>query len=294
MDRPFDSIVRASLGDQKSCSKIAIWMRQLFQQELQVDSFYNETHHLHTELLQEPNNSSSNDNSNNHHLTDPRKSQLPILSFLVSQPASSNLVLNIWTNTRADYEQPPIWLSTLLNHDKYKHRIQLRLFEREIDSSSDSTTTTLLPLPMSSDTTTTTTTTTSTSSILREAISNVQHAASSSDIRRYLALYKYGGIWFDTDTIFIADVRPLLGIDFVSLTQEEFWNNAVVGTSSRRSAFMWKTLQLCAQLYQQNPHHKDYFRYGTNLFRLMRKDTSSHQPKMSFRILPGCLVDSAW
>ena len=115
--------------------------------------------------------------------------------------------------------------------------------------------------------------------------------ASMSDIRRYAALYKYGGIWFDTDTIFLSDVRPLMGVDFVSLTQGEFFNNAVVGTSAVHSEFMKRTLWSCAELFRQDPNNKNYFRSGPSLFGEMRNDMSEPMP---FSALPGCLVDTSW
>lgn len=112
-----------------------------------------------------------------------------------------------------------------------------------------------------------------------------------SDIRRYSVLYSKGGIWFDTDTIFLKSVVPLMEVDAVSLTQGEFFNNAVVSTSSSNSAFMKQTLETAASMFRSDPHSTNYFQYGPSLFGNMRNDFSSPMP---FTALPGCLVDTSW
>ncbi len=48
-----------------------------------------------------------------------------------------------------------------------------------------------------------------------------------SNVLRLLALGKYGGIYFDMDTLFLRDFRPLCGVDFIYQ-----WSNKPCGTNA--------------------------------------------------------------
>ena len=157
--------------------------------------------YVHTELLQQ--------REQGIRRSDPRKEQLPVLSFLATQPSS--LRLNILVNEQ-DYKNPPTWLAHLLKHERFRSRLQITNFDFNIED-----------LPQKE--------------MLVRAYRDVKTLANKSDLRRYAVLYVNGGLWFDTDTIFINDVRPLMGVDFVYVAGSRY-NGAVMGASSQNSDFI--------------------------------------------------------
>eukprot|EP00567_Pseudictyota_dubia_P002407 CAMPEP_0197466654 /NCGR_PEP_ID=MMETSP1175-20131217/65165_1 /TAXON_ID=1003142 /ORGANISM="Triceratium dubium, Strain CCMP147" /LENGTH=414 /DNA_ID=CAMNT_0043002703 /DNA_START=55 /DNA_END=1299 /DNA_ORIENTATION=- len=255
--RPFDYILQHAWAKDNNCRTLAEWLRQT-SSELANNTT---SHFVHTELL------ATRDKD-----VDPRKEQLPVLSFLATQHPS--LVLNILVTNRSRIEPPPDWLGTLLAHEQYGKRIRLEYLQsalREAEGFLSESEADVISRGLGPD--------------------GVQKLGSRSDISRYLLLFMHGGLWFDTDTIFLSDVRPLMGADFVSITESRFYNGAVIGTSAKHSEFMKRALERCASKLQRNLHSSRYFRYGPSLFKDMRNDLSEPMP---FKALPGCLVDTGW
>ena len=213
---------------------------------------------VHTELLLKRNES----------MVDFRKEQLPVLSFLKTQHPS--VTLNILVNEN-DYKNPPKWLSVLMKHEQYGKRLRTELWNIETLNTDDD--------ELSSDFLQT----------VKDAYKNLVVPASRSDVRRYTVMYHYGGLWFDTDTIFLADVRPLMGYDYVNVADKNKLNNAAIGTSSRHSEMMRRILEEVVNTYK---HKNDgaYFRFGPYLFDQIQKDKTQPMP---FGILSACLFD-AW
>jgi len=256
--RPFDYMLQHIWAQDKNCRVLAKYLRAKSSNHA---SPYDSVRLVHTEMLIK-----RNDN------VDPRKEQLPVLSFLATQHES--LTLNILISDEGALENSLKWLKVLLDHYSYGKRIRLQYFDPIFD---------VERLPLSKSET----------ESIKRALSKegVKHLASASDIRRYAVLFTYGGIWFDTDTIFLTDVRPLMGVDSVSLTQEKFFNNAFISTSTAHSEFMKRTLKRCAHLFQSDPKNENYFRFGPSLLQEMRNNMSETMP---FTALPGCLVDTSW
>ena len=255
LERPFDFMFQGIWAQEQNCRALACWLRQV------SAGHFKSSYDVHTEMFMSQSNIGN---------IDPRKQQLPILSFLATQDPS--VVLNIWIRGAA---KPPAWLSSLLNSVQYGSRLRLRHFDLQ---------SLLEELALSDDE----------KSLLSRALlvdGGIGIEASRSDIQRYIVLFVHGGIWFDTDTVFLSDVRPLAEVDFVTITQKDFLNNAIVGTSMKGSFFMQETLKDCARLFKESPNHENYFRYGPSLFGSVRSDFSRPMP---FRVLPGCLVDSSW
>ena len=256
-ERPFDYMLQNYWAYNGNCHTLATYLRS-------KPSAASRYPFVLTELFIPPNISQK---------FDPRKEQLPVLSFLATQHPSLSLILLISGGKDAK-KRLPQWLRILLKHEVYKKRIRLHYPDpledvKKLDLSSQDTE--------------------SIARAFREE--NIKQLGSISDIKRYMSLYLNGGIWFDTDTIFLTDVRPLMGLDSVTLTQEKFYNGAVVSTSKPKSDFMKVTLQKCASLYKDNPTDGNYFRFGPSLFGELRNDYSSPMP---FKALPGCLVDTSW
>ena len=262
-ERPFDHMLQDYWAKNGNCRTLATYLRDKLHDD-DDDAINSHYPFVLTELFI-PHNTSQK--------FDPRKEQLPVLSFLATQHPSLTLILLISGGKEAKKSLPQ-WLQILLKHDVYKKRIRLHYQDPLED---------VKQLGLSPQ---------DTKSIVRAfSEENIKQLGSISDIKRYMSLYLFGGIWFDTDTIFLTDVRPLMGVDSVSLTQEKFYNGAVLSTSRAKSDFMKVTLQKCASLYKDNPTDKNYFRYGPSLFGELRNDYSSPMP---FKALPGCLVDTSW
>lgn len=253
---PFDFMHQETWAKVDNCKRTAQWMRKLAKEE---ESTYDLPLQIHTEMIFQKNPT---------FVVDPRKNQIPVLSFLKTQ--RSDTILNIWIQ-ETNNTQIPEWLSYLRLHEEYGKRLEIRIFNATKILKG-------LPLDLNDKTT-----------LLKALKEGQMPQGSKSDIVRYSLLMEHGGTWFDTDTLFISDVTALTGIDFVTVTQVDFLNGAVLGTSGRHCAFMRNALTLSARLYNESPNHTNYFRYGHSLLRQLRDERP-----YTFRILPGCLVDSSW
>mmetsp|Transcript_46040 Transcript_46040/g.111493 ORF Transcript_46040/g.111493 Transcript_46040/m.111493 type:complete len:517 (-) Transcript_46040:278-1828(-) len=211
---------------------------------------------VHTELLLRRNTT----------MVDYRKEQLPVLSFLATQHES--VIMNILVNEK-DYTNPPAWVTALLEHPTYKHRIQLQYWT--VDTmDADGLPDNFLPA-------------------FKHAFENLAVPASASDVRRYAVLYDKGGLWFDTDHVYLSDVRPLMGYDYVVVADRNKLNNCAIGTHKRHSEMMKRILHQVVKTYE-NKNDGKYYRFGPYLFEDMRKDTKRPMP---FGVLSACLFD-AW
>lgn len=257
--RPFQN--RTYWGKEDACRFSSAWLRAAAASPSQQGGVCRHDHkecpiYVHTELLLKRNTT----------MVDYRKEQLPVLSFLATQHES--VIMNILVNQQ-DYQNPPLWVKALLEDDRYKHRMQLQYWTVDTMSSEG------LPdsfLPS-----------------FQHAFENLAVPASASDVRRYAVLYDKGGLWFDTDHIYLSDVRPLMGYDYVVVADKNRLNNCAIGTHKRHSEMMRRILYQVVKTYERKNDGK-YYRFGPYLFEDMRKDYSQPMP---FGILNACLFD-AW
>ena len=213
--------------------------------------------YVHTELLL----------SRNESLVDFRKEQIPVLSFLATQHPS--VTLNILVNEK-DYNSPPRWLSTLLAHSSYGKRLRIENWDIGKLNTDD-----LQPDFLET---------------FKHAYENLAVPASRSDVRRYSVMYHYGGLWFDTDTVYIADVRPLMGYDYVNIADRQKLNNAAIGTSTRHSLMMKSILEHVVYTYKNN-NDGSYYRFGPYLFEDMKRISQNKNKPMPFNVISACLFD---
>jgi hypothetical protein len=141
-----------------------------------------------------------------------------------------------------------------------------------------------------------------------------------TDLTRYMLIYRFGGIWADSDILFLRDLAPLVALDFAYVLgsyneEDRYINNAVMGASSAGSPFMGKLLLdiasevlgpqrgLSVRLWQwlrgdlgtvfwwatfprivamANGHL--YEAWGTNLLK--------HAPQDLFHLLPSCYFET--
>ena len=199
-----------------------------------------------------------------------KKEQLLILSFLASQRLKTGptLKLNILVSEQ-DYRSPPAWLSFLLNHESYGKHLQITHFQFDV----------LQDLPQHQI------------DLLSTAFNTTEDGsplANKSDLRRYAVLYHYGGLWFDTDTIFVNDVRPLLNYDFVYVAGSRY-NGAVMGANGPKSDFIRNVIDHPTYSIQENRYESSYYRFAHDLFRDLAKRDSKLFLKLS-----GCLFECGW
>eukprot|EP00980_Cylindrotheca_fusiformis_P001099 scaffold305_cov110-Cylindrotheca_fusiformis.AAC.17 len=261
LQRPNDFNNRTAWMKEPKCRESADWLRAAASADTQEGGVCrrNNTNcpiYVHTELLLQRNTT----------MVDYRKEQLPVLSFLATQHPS--VTLNILVN-EDDYKQPPEWLAILLKHEEYGKRLRLDNWDIETLNADD------LPHDFLET--------------FKEAYLNLAVPASRSDVRRYAVMYHYGGLWFDTDTVFLSDVRPLMGYDYVVVADKNKLNNCAIGTMSRHSGMMKRILQQVVHTFKQKNDGK-YFRFGPYLFEDIRNDRKKPMP---FGVLNACLFD-AW
>lgn len=259
--RPKDFSNRTYWSNEPTCRYSAAWLRAAAESPTQKGGVCRHDHpecpiYVHTELLLKRNTT----------MVDYRKEQLPVLSFLATQHES--VILNILVN-EDDYKNPPAWVTALLKHPQYKKRIQLQYWTID-DMDSDGLPDNFVPA-------------------FKHAFENLAVPASASDVRRYAVLYDKGGLWFDTDHVFLSDVRPLMGYDYVVVADRNTLNNCAIGTHQRHSEMMKRVLHQVVQTYKQKNDGK-YYRFGPYLFEDMRKDKTQPMP---FGVLSACLFD-AW
>ncbi|CAJ1938000.1 unnamed protein product [Cylindrotheca closterium] len=259
--RPSDFDNRTYWNTEDKCRYSSAWLRAAASSPTQEGGVCRHDNKecpilVHTELLLKRNTS----------MVDYRKEQLPVLSFLATQHES--VKMNILVNEQ-DHKNPPAWVTALLEHPVYKHRIQLQYWTVDTMDSEG------LPdnfLPA-----------------FKHAFENLAVPASASDVRRYAVLYDKGGLWFDTDHVYLSDVRPLMGYDYVVVADRNKLNNCAIGTHQRHSEMMKRILHQVVKTYE-NKNDGKYYRFGPYLFEDMRKDKSKAMP---FGVLNACLFD-AW
>lgn len=261
LQRPYDFDNRTAWNREDVCRYSSAWLRAAAASPSQQGGVCRHDNekcpiYVHTELLLKRNTT----------MVDYRKEQLPVLSFLATQHES--VIMNILVNEE-DYANPPAWVTALLQNPKYKHRLRLEHWDiKTMDAGS-------LPpdfLPA-----------------FQDAFENLAHAASRSDVRRYAVLYHYGGLWFDTDSIYITDVRPLMGYDYVVVADKNKLNNGAIGTHQRHSEMMKRILYQVVEAYK-NKNDGKYYRFGPYLFEDIRRKRKEPMP---FGVLSACMFD-AW
>jgi hypothetical protein len=261
LQRPDEFKNRSMWGKESKCRETADWLREAASADSQKGGFcrHNSSEcpiYVHTELLLERNST----------MVDYRKEQLPVLSFLATQHPS--VILNILVNEK-DYKRPPKWLDILLKHEEFGKRLRIDNWDIETLNADG--------LPDDFFET------------FKDAYANLAVPASRSDVRRYAVMYHYGGLWFDTDTIYLSDVRPLMGYDYVVVASEKKLNNCAIGTWGRHSEMMKRILEQVVHTHK-NKNDGQYYRFGPHLFADIRKDKKKPMP---FGVLNACLFD-AW
>jgi len=121
-----------------------------------------------------------------------------------------------------------------------------------------------------------------------QAYQNSEKLANKSDLLRFAVLYHYGGLWFDTDTLFLNDVRPLMGLDFVYVAGSRY-NGAVMGASTVQSTFINAVIVQACQIYSTQQYETSYYKFAHDLFR----DLEAADGGM-FLKLSGCLFENGW
>ena len=255
--RPSWTVLGGWYKSERQCRKYAAEIREHWRQSEPTFCGPNKSNDdgscpymVHTELLH-----------NRKKVRDSRQEQIPVLSFLVTQP--SWLKLNIVVGEQ-DHKNPPDWLAHLLRDERYRHRLQITYFDFM----------SLKDLP--------------TKEILAEAFQTVPTLANKSDLRRFALLYNYGGLWFDTDTVFINDVSPLMGLDFVYVAGSRY-NGAVMGASVPKSRFMRAAIEHACDTFTYNKNAESYYKFAHDLFR----DLIARQSDL-FSKLSGCLFECGW
>ncbi len=199
---------------------------------------------------------------------DTRKDVLLLLSFLATQPASSQLVL--W-HQAGEY---PKYLDSLLPK-RLLGEIEIKSFSAKefwkIDMSSESK-----------------------HRLFKEWLS--AHRAGKTDIARFVILYLYGGIWIDTDSLLLRDLAPIRNTNFIyqvlnydGTNETGFLNGAIMGTEGAMSQFIENMLLYVDRRLVMDPSDKNYFRWAESMFKILYQRNKENYP-----LLPGCLVDGGW
>lgn len=221
---------------------------------------------------------------------DPHKYRLAILSFLAAQRQSlANSSLWLW------YFEPmgkPLekLLDVVLSHPVYGKSVVLKRF----DAASEFGALRFLDGPPRDR--------------LRTLWGRTE-GATKSDLARYVMLHNYGGLWVDTDTLFLKDIRPLAGKDFVhGVEGDKFFNNAVVGTSGPRSRFMQSLFTQISEeektgdavgawapySWPVQDFHRGVYRWGPALLQRAYEQAQHSEEELPWRVIPACLVDPNW
>jgi hypothetical protein len=261
LQRPNEFKNRTMWAKEPKCRESADWLRAAAFADSQKGGVcrHNSSEcpiYVHTELLLQRNST----------MVDYRKEQLPVLSFLATQHPS--VILNILVNEE-DYKLPPKWLDILLKHKEFGKRLRIDNWDIETLNADG--------LPHDFFET------------FKDAYNNLKVPASRSDVRRYAVMYHYGGLWFDTDTIYLSDVRPLMGYDYVVVADRDKLNNCAIGTWGRHSEMMKRILEQVVHTHK-NKNDGKYFRFGPYLFEDIRNDQKKAMP---FGVLNACFFD-AW
>jgi len=206
-----------------------------------------------------------------------RKWRLGALSFLVTQ--APNASMNIWVEP-ALADAVSRALEPVLRLDRAK-RIALKQFDatREFNAA--------FPGDQAR------------ADSLAESYGRKWKPASKSDLSRSVLLHNYGGMWIDTDVVLLRSLAPVVGVDFAYLGQDDFINNAVLGTSGPRSPFMRAYLDdieaEIKSLAGQHPNGRaadaSIYAFGPESLKRLWQQSRSNS---TMHVLLGCFFDGGW
>eukprot|EP00929_Paragymnodinium_shiwhaense_P007748 TRINITY_DN111664_c0_g1_i1.p1 TRINITY_DN111664_c0_g1~~TRINITY_DN111664_c0_g1_i1.p1 ORF type:complete len:430 (-),score=53.77 TRINITY_DN111664_c0_g1_i1:13-1302(-) len=130
-----------------------------------------------------------------------------------------------------------------------------------------------------------------------------------SNLRRYLLLYNYGGIWLDTDVIVLRSFTPLAGFDFVyecpQKTRVVSWirwnwlqysttmtNGAVMG-SAKFSPFMLQCMQYVLRDIKES-QSSQFWKWGPLTLFTVREEAFLEGKRSPYASLPCLWFDAEW
>jgi len=137
---------------------------------------------------------------------------------------------------------------------------------------------------------------------------------SYSDLRRYLALFNYGGFWIDTDVVLLRPLWPLARMNAAYACKERFElhpyfplkyksvhiNGAWLGVDSPGSKFMLSCMMRIMELLLQESggalgtEASRYYKWGGNVFwHILQWSREEGQP-LPFVALPCDWFDNGW
>jgi len=132
-----------------------------------------------------------------------------------------------------------------------------------------------------------------------------------SNLRRYLLLYNYGGMWLDTDVVIFRSLLPLVGLDFCyecndreryvswlplkspNIRRTSIPNGAVVGTSAKQSRFMMLCMRyVLSDIFQG--HSKEFWKWGPRTLKSVQSLELSANRASPYVSLPCMWFDPQW
>ncbi|KAG9289264.1 hypothetical protein G9A89_007509 [Geosiphon pyriformis] len=118
-----------------------------------------------------------------------------------------------------------------------------------------------------------------------------KHAYLDGDLIRLLVLYKYGGVWFDMDSLFIRDLSPLTEHEWVGqwdcFLPDGFPLNGAFMRFRENSPYVCEFL---AEMAHGPPPRKDTIDWGSRLYyKVFRRLIQNG--KKPFKVLPWCFTD---
>jgi len=227
------------------------------------------------------------------------KNTLVVLSALAAHP---NTTLIVWFDEPSLEVEVRACFQKLLDHAAYGKVVQVRLFRPEVEIAS---------------------------------VAGISHEDKEryvktsvgkgmtgmlpnfSNLRRYLMLYNYGGIWLDTDVLVLRSLLPLAGLNWAYGCPETFdllppltsrslkyWsvhiNGAVLSASAPRSDFMLACISRVLYLLAEQAAgthrglYRSYYKWGGNVFWHVRRLAVGAGQPTPFLTLPCAWFDVGW
>ncbi|CAG8447647.1 17017_t:CDS:1 [Gigaspora rosea] len=118
-----------------------------------------------------------------------------------------------------------------------------------------------------------------------------KHAYLDGDLIRLLVLYKYGGVWFDMDSLFIRDFSPLIEHEWVGqwdcFLPEAFPFNGAFMRFKKNSPYV---CELLSEMANGPAPRKDSTDWGSTLYYKIFRRLVQNERK-PFKAVPWCFTD---